>query len=260
MTASVSTTANRALVTGASKGVGRGIALALGRAGYDVAVNYHSDAEGAEQTVAQLQQMGRRAVAVAANVANAAQVAAMFDRAIAELGGLNVLVNNAGVTIWGSIVDLPEEIWDQTIGTNLKGTFLCTQQAARHMIQHDGGRIINIGSGACKRPFPGISAYNASKGGVVMFTQVSAVELGPHGITVNCVAPGAIEIERTRREAPDYAATWAPLTPLRRIGYPDDVGDAVVFFASEQARFITGQILYVDGGLFTQGPWPYGEK
>ncbi|MBI4550894.1 MAG: 3-oxoacyl-ACP reductase FabG [Candidatus Latescibacteria bacterium] len=251
---------NRALVTGASKGVGRGVALALGRAGYDVVVNYHTDAAGAEETVTRLRQMGRRAVAVGANVANAAQVAAMFDRTIADLGGLEVLVNNAGVTIWGSVVEMSEDIWDRTIGTNLKGTFLCTQQAARRMIPHGGGRIINIGSGACKRPFPGVSAYNASKGGVVMFTQVSAVELGPYGITVNCVAPGAIEIERTQQEAPDYAETWAPLTPLRRIGHPDDVGDAVVFLASDQARFITGQMLYVDGGLFSQGPWPYGEK
>ena len=247
----------RALVTGASKGVGRGIALALGQAGYDVAVNYNTDAAGAEETVTQLKEMGSHAMSVGANVGQAEQVTAMFTQAIDELGGLDVLVNNAGVTIFGPVLELSEEMWDATIDTNLKGTFLCTQQAARHMAQHGGGRIINIGSGACSRPFPGISAYNASKGGIQMFTQVTAVELGPHGITVNCVAPGAVEIERTKQEAPDYAETWGPITPLRRVGRPDDVGDTVVFLASEQAKFITGQTLYVDGGLFIQAPWPY---
>jgi NAD(P)-dependent dehydrogenase (short-subunit alcohol dehydrogenase family) len=250
-------TQKRALVTGASKGVGRGIALALGRAGFDVAVNYHTDAAGAQETAEQLQQMGRQAITVGAHVGRRDQVETMFVRVIDELGGLEVLVNNAGVTLWGSVLDMPEEVWDTTVDTNLKGTFLCTQQAARHMVRHGGGRIINIGSGACKRPFPGIAAYNASKGGIHMLTQVSAVELGPYGITVNCLAPGAIEIERTRREAPDYAATWGPLTPLRRIGYPDDVGEAAVFLASDGGRFITGQTIYVDGGLFTQGVWPY---
>ncbi len=148
-------------------------------------------------------------------------------------------------------------MWDDTIATNLKGTFLCTQAAARHMSEHGGGCIVNIGSGACKRPFPGASAYNASKGGIEMFTQVSAVELGPEGITANCVAPGAVEIERTRQEAPDYAETWGPITPMGRVGKPEDVGDSVVYLASYGARFITGQTIFVDGGLFTQAVWPY---
>jgi glucose 1-dehydrogenase/3-oxoacyl-[acyl-carrier protein] reductase len=126
------------------------------------------------------------------------------------------------------------------------------------MRQFGGGRIINIGSGSNKVAFPYLVSYTASKGGIEMLTKVSAVELGPYGITVNCVAPGAIEIERTKREAADYAGTWAPLTPVRRIGYPSDVAGAVCFLASDEASFITGQTLYVDGGLFAQGPWPYG--
>src|SRR6185369_3173931 len=142
------------------------------------------------------------------------------------------------------------------IRTNLKGTILCTQPAARAM-RGRGGAIVNIGSGANSRPFPNLSDYCASKGGVQNLTVVAAVELEPLGIRVNCVAPGAIEIERTRRESPDYAGTWSPLTPLRLIGEVADVADAAVFLASDQARFITGQTLYVDGGLWSQVPWPY---
>ncbi|MBT5876322.1 MAG: 3-oxoacyl-ACP reductase FabG [Candidatus Latescibacteria bacterium] len=249
-----------ALVTGASKGVGRGIALALGKAGYDVAVNYRTDEAGAEDTMKHLVDMGCRAITHGAHVGNRDQVRAMVAKVIDKLGGLDLLVNNAGITLWGPILELSEQVWDDTIETNLKGTFLCTQAAGRHMAEHGGGRIVNIGSGAGKRPFPGASAYNASKGGIEMFTQVSAVELGPRGITVNCVAPGAVEIERTRIESPDYAETWGSVTPMRRVGVTDDVGSAVVFLASEASEFITGQTIYVDGGLFTQAVWPYEKQ
>src|SRR5438093_8414886 len=125
------------------------------------------------------------------------------------------------------------------------------------MARSGRGTIINIGSGTNKVPFPNLVDYTASKGGVELFTRVAAVELGPYGVTVNCVAPKAIEIERTRREAPDYAATWSPLTPLRRIGQVKDVAAALVFLSSQEAAFITDQTIYVHGGLFTQGPWPY---
>ena len=129
------------------------------------------------------------------------------------------------------------------------------------MMDHGlGGSIINIGSGANKRPFPGLVDYCASKGGINQFTQVTAVELGPEKIRVNCVAPGAIEIERTKAEAGDYAGTWGPLTPMRRIGVPEDVAKAVVFLASDAGEFITGQTLYVDGGLLTQTMWPYEKE
>jgi NAD(P)-dependent dehydrogenase (short-subunit alcohol dehydrogenase family) len=120
-----------------------------------------------------------------------------------------------------------------------------------------GGSIVNIGSGANKRPFQGLVDYSASKGGIEQFTQVAAVELGPENIRVNCVAPGAIEIERTKLEVDDYAGTWGPVTPLRRIGTPEDVARAVVFLASPAADFVAGQTIYVDGGLMTQAPWPY---
>jgi len=246
-----------ALVTGASKGIGRGIALELAKRGCDVAINYHSDRAGAEQTAREVEALGRQTLLVGGNVGVLADVANMFQEVLSAFTGLSILVNNAGAQVWKSLLELEETEWDRVINTNLKSVFLCTQRAGRHMKERSGGRIINIGSGCNKIPFPKLVSYTASKGGIEMFTRVSAVELGPYGITVNCVAPGAIEIERTKLEAPDYAGTWAPLAPMRRVGVPRDVASAVCYLASDEAEFITGQTLYVDGGLFTRGPWPY---
>ena len=245
------------LVTGASKGVGKGIALELARRGCDIAVNYNSDRAGAEATVAEIAGLGRRAFAVQADVGDARAVDRMFGEVFERFPRLDILVNNAGTQVWKPLVELEEGEWDRVIATNLKGCFLCTQGAARHMRQNGGGRIVNIGSGCNRYPFPNLVSYTASKGGIEMLTKVAALELGKYGIAVNCVAPGAIEIERTKREAADYAGTWAALTPLRRVGQPLDVARAVAFFAGEAADFITGQTLFVDGGLFTHPIWPY---
>ena len=250
----------RALVTGASKGVGRGIALGLAAAGWDVGVNYHSDSEGAGATVAEIESRGQRAWVLPADVGDSSQVNEMVDRFLQEAGGLDLLVNNAGVQTWAPLLELKEEDWDRTIRTNLKGTFLCMQAAAQVMREAAGGSIINIGSGANKAPFPNLADYCASKGGIETLTTLAAVEFGPLGIRVNCVAPGCIEIERTQEEDPDYAETWSAQTPLRRIGQVNDVADSVVYLASEAAGFITGQTLYVDGGLWSQIPWPYGQN
>jgi NAD(P)-dependent dehydrogenase (short-subunit alcohol dehydrogenase family) len=246
-----------ALVTGASKGIGKGIAIELARRGCDVALNYCSDRAGAETAAAEIRALGRRAIVAQADVAVAADCARLFGETLDAFARLDILVNNAGTQVWKPLVDLEEAEWDRVIATNLKGCFLCTQLAARHMKGNGGGRIVNIGSGCNKTPFPNLAAYTASKGGIEMFTKVAAMELGAYGITVNCVAPGAIEIERTRREATDYAGTWAPLTPLGRIGQPLDVARAVAFFAGEAGDFVTGQTLWVDGGLFTHPAWPY---
>ncbi len=246
-----------ALVTGASKGVGRGIALGLGAAGFDVIVNYHHDEAGAAATAEELRTLGRQSWTIQADVGDGDQVCRMFSQIADEHGRLDVSVNNAGIQTWAPLLELKLADWERTIRTNLTGCFLCTQQAALLMKPRGKGSIINIGSGANKAPFPGLSDYCASKGGIETFTAISAVELGPLGIRVNCVAPGAIEIERTRKESPDYAATWSPITPLRRIGQIEDVSDAVLFFSRENSGFITGQTLYVDGGLWTQSPWPY---
>ncbi|MBM3794415.1 MAG: 3-oxoacyl-ACP reductase FabG [Acidobacteria bacterium] len=247
-----------ALVTGASKGVGKGVALEFARQGADVVVNYNGDRVGAEATVAAVEALGRRAWAVQANVGDAAQVAQMFDEATAAASRLDILVNNAGVQTWKALLELEEREWDRVIDTNLKGCFLCTQAAGRHMKEHgQGGSIINIGSGCNKVAFPKLVDYTASKGGIEQFTKVAACELGPYGIRVNCVAPGAVEIERTKEESGDYAGTWAKLTPLGRVGLPGDIGEAAVFFASALSRFVTGQTLWVDGGLFSKPSWPY---
>ncbi|MEP6540465.1 MAG: 3-oxoacyl-ACP reductase family protein, partial [Bryobacteraceae bacterium] len=241
-----------ALVTGSSKGVGKGIALDLARNGCDVAVNFHSDAGGADQTVAEIAAIGRSAFPVKCNVGVAADVDSMMAAVLARFGKLDILVNNAGVQTWKPLLDLEESEWDRTIDTNLKGCFLCTQRAARHMKDHGGGRIVNIGSGCNKLAFPNLVDYTASKGGIEMFTKVAAAELGKYGITVNCVAPGAVEIERTKHEAGDYAGTWSKLTPLGRVGVPADIGKTVSFLAGSGADFITGQTIWVDGGLFSK--------
>ena len=246
-----------AIVTGASKGVGKGVALQLARHGANVVVNYNSDRNGAEATAVEIRAMGVAAIVVQANVSVAAEVEAMFATVIKEFGRLDILVNNAGVQTWKALLELSEAEWDHVLDTNLKGWFLCTQQAARIMKDHGGGRIINIGSGCNKVAFPRLVNYTASKGGMEQFTKVSAVELGKYGIRVNCVAPGAVEIERTKEEAGDYAGTWAGVTPLGRVGTPMDIGRAVVFFCGELSDFVTGQTLYVDGGLFAKPHWPY---
>jgi NAD(P)-dependent dehydrogenase (short-subunit alcohol dehydrogenase family) len=250
-------TGRHALVTGGGRGVGKGIALALARAGASVAVNYSSSTADAERTVGDVRAVGVDAFAVRADVSVKSDVDRMFAEVTARWPRVDILVNNAGVQTWTPLVDVTEAEWDEVVDTNLKGCFLCTQAAARHMASAGGGAVVNIGSGCNKMPFPRLIAYTASKGGIEMLTKVSAVELGPLGIRVNCVAPGAIDIERTKLESPDYAASWGRVTPLRRVGTPEDVGSAVAFLASDAASFISGQTLWVDGALFSQAVWAY---
>ena len=246
-----------ALVTGASKGIGKGTALELARLGCNVIVNYNSDQAGAQITVAEIQAMGRQAFSIGGDVGDAAAVDAMFKQSYKHFPTLDILVNNAGTQTWKALLDLTEQEWDRVIDTNLKGCFLATQKAAAHMKEQGGGSIINIGSGCNKFAFPMLASYTASKGGMEQFTKVAAVELGRYGIRVNCVAPGAVEIERTKLEASSYADTWAKATPLGRVGQPLDVARTVAFLASDYAGFITGQTIYVDGGLFAKPHWPY---
>jgi NAD(P)-dependent dehydrogenase (short-subunit alcohol dehydrogenase family) len=251
-----------ALVTGASRGIGKEIALELARNGYRVAVNYYNESQSlVDETVAEIRALQAPVqdgvLPVEADIRSGSQVAAMFDRVIGAFGRLDLLVNNAGVQTWKSLLDVTEEEWDLVVDTNLKGCFLCTQQAARFMKDHGGGSIVNLGSGCNKLAFPSLVAYTASKGGIEMFTKEAAVELGRYGIRVNCIAPGSIESERTRTEDPDYAGTWSRLTPLGRVGTAADIAPTVVFLASKGAGFISGQTIWIDGALFTQAPWPY---
>lgn len=246
-----------ALVTGSARGVGQGISLELARAGYRIAVNDLPGPDPGAETVRQVRALGADAHAFTADVRNAADVQRMTDEVVARFGRLDLLVNNAGIQVWKPLLEMTEHDWVSVIETNLKGCFLCTQAAARQMrTQGTGGVIVNIGSGSNKTPFPGLSSYTASKGGIEMFTKVAAVELGEYRIRVNCIAPGAVEIERTRHERDDYAGTFAKITPLGRVGQPADIGKAVVMIAGPDAAFITGQTIWVDGGLFTRPPFP----
>ena len=247
-----------ALVTGASRGIGKEIALELARNGYRVAVNYYNDpASVVEATMTEIRALQPDSFSIQADVRSRRQVAAMFQQAIAAFGHLDLLVNNAGVQTWKPLLEVTEEEWDLVVDTNLKGCFLCTQQAALYMKDHGGGAIVNLGSGCNKLAFPSLVAYTASKGGIEMFTKEAAVELGQYGIRVNCIAPGSIESERTRQEDPDYAGTWSKLTPLGRVGTAADIAPTVVFLSSKGASFISGQTIWVDGALFTRAPWPY---
>jgi NAD(P)-dependent dehydrogenase (short-subunit alcohol dehydrogenase family) len=248
-----------AVVTGASGGIGKAIALELARAGCGVAVNHLDDPAGAAGVVAGIAALGREGFAVQADVSAPAEVRRMFEEVSERFRRLDVLVNNAAVQTAKPLLEVTDDEWDRVIHTNLTGCFLCTRSAGRLMRERGSGAIVNIGSGCCKVPFPGLVAYTASKGGIDMFTKVAAVELGRYGIRVNCVAPGAIEVERTMADDPDYARRWAAVTPLGRIGTPADVARAVVFLASPAASFITGQTLWVDGALFTKPQWPYPE-
>lgn len=246
-----------AVVTGGNDGLGREMVLSLARRGWDVAFNYLTGADRAKTLVEEVEAIGRRVLAHKSDVGIKTDVDA-FYAALDKWGGTpDVLVNNAGVQTWSPLLDLAEEDWDRVIRTNLKGCFLHTQAAARRMAAAGtGGAIVNLGSGCNLLAFPRLVDYTASKGGVEQLTKVAALELGPHGIRVNCVAPGAIETDRTRAEVDDYAGRWSPITPLRRVGTVADVAAAVAWLAGPESAFVSGQTLLVDGGVFSQAVWP----
>jgi NAD(P)-dependent dehydrogenase (short-subunit alcohol dehydrogenase family) len=246
-----------ALVTGSASGIGREIAVQLARDGFKIAVNHLAHPEAAAETLQRIEKVGGSGIALQGDVGNAADVARMFEQLDQVTDQLQVLVNNAAVQTFASLLELREEDFDRTIRTNLKGTFLCTQQAGRRMQKRGRGVIINIGSGANSIPFPKLGDYCASKGGIEMLTKVTAVEFGKFGVRVNCIAPGAIENERTKLESPEYGQTWATITPLGRPGRETDVADMVSFLVSDKASFVSGHTMFVDGGLWSRNQWPY---
>jgi NAD(P)-dependent dehydrogenase (short-subunit alcohol dehydrogenase family) len=244
-------TGKKALVTGGSRGIGRGIALCLAKQGADIAINYVSSKDQAEQVVNEIKNLGRDSFSVQADVSQSQDVRRMFDEIKTKWGKLDILVNNAGILNYAPFEQLTEEQWDKVIDTNLKGQFLCSKNAVSLMAQ--GSRIINIASiasGGVGVGFPNIDHYTASKGGVVALTESMALDLAKKGINVNSVAPGAIETDMTKGSLSDEASKNAFLAriPKGRIGKPEDIGATVAFLASNEADYITGTVLYVDGG------------
>lgn len=248
----------RVFVTGGDSGIGRALVLAFADHGYDVGFSYLRSNPDVDSLVAEVSTRGRKAFGFQSDAGDADEVTQLYLDVEKAMGDApDVLVNNAGIQTWSPLLDLDVADFDRVIRTNLRGCFLNTQTAAKHMIAAGKqGAIINLGSGCNKLGFPNLSDYTASKGGIEQFTKASAMELGPHGIRVNCVAPGAIATERTADETEGYAEKWSALTPLRRVGTPEDIAGPVLFLASQAAGFVTGQTIYVDGGVFSSAPWP----
>lgn len=247
-----------ALVTAGSSAIGRHLVTGLAEAGYAVAFTHLGTPEDAELVLSRVRAQGGKATAMECDASDEAQVAEFHAKA-AEWAGTapSVMVCNAGVQTWAPLVDLSVADWDRVMEVNLRGTFLNTKAAAKAMIAAgQGGSVVTLGSGCNKLAFPNLVSYTASKGGIEQFTKVAAAELGPYGIRVNCIAPGAIATERTALEVPDYAGQWGAITPLRRVGTPQDLIGPLLFFCSDASSFVTGQTLWVDGGVFSEAPWP----
>ncbi|HEY5870768.1 MAG TPA: SDR family NAD(P)-dependent oxidoreductase, partial [Candidatus Tectomicrobia bacterium] len=240
-----------ALVTGAQQGIGKAIALAYGREGASVVVNYLDSQAAAEEIAAQIRALGQRAMPIAGDVAQAADVRRMVE--VGEsLGGIDILVNNAGIFPRVEFLDMTEAQWDEVLNVNLKGTFLCTQAVAQKLVERGrGGAVINLASSAAFRSSPRGVHYVASKAGIVGVTRATALELAPYRVRVNAIAPGTTDTAQPRYGMSEEELQAAGRqVPLGRMGTPEDVADLAVFLASEAARHITGQTLHVNGGQY----------
>ncbi len=238
-----------AVVTGASRGIGRAIALELAARGAAVVVNYHHSAEAARQVVEQITAAGGQAAAFQADVSDFDQAQALIKFAIQTFGKIHILVNNAGITRDKLIMMMREEDWDAVLNANLKSTFNCSKAAVRPMMRQRYGRIINIASVAGQMGNAGQTNYSASKAGQIGFTKALAREVASRNITVNAIAPGFVDTEILDSVPEDMLAAALQLVPLGRKGLPEEIAYAVAFLASDQAAYITGQVLGVDGGM-----------
>lgn len=248
-----------ALVTGSSQGIGRGIATRFAQEGADVVINYNRTPGGAQEVLREVEAIGRRGLIVQADMGNINEIRKLISTAVEHFGHLDILVNNAGVETHAPFWEVKEEDYDKVLNINLKGVFFTTQAMVQHLMQtKQQGKIINISSVHEELPFPNFTAYCASKGGLKMFTRNLAVELGPLGITINSIAPGAIEtpINTKLLNDPKKLNSLLGQIPLARLGKPKDVAGVAVFLASEDADYVTGSTYYVDGGL----TWFYQEQ
>ena len=240
------------LVTGASRGIGAAIAIGLAKRGYDVALNdIESQAYELECVARRIKEMGRRSEIIFADVSNKSEVEAMVSHALNAFGQIDAVVNNAGILIAGAVDGLPESTWDKVMDVNAKGSFLVTQALLPSMKARGYGRIVNIASIGGKHGAPEQAHYSASKAAVMGYSRVLAQEVGAQGITVNCVCPGIIltDMGRVNLDDPAVSESWKARTAMARIGRPEDIVGPVAFFASDDASFVTGQTLNVDGGI-----------
>lgn len=238
-----------AFVTGASRGIGKAIALTLAEAGADVAVNYAGNVASAEAVAEEIRAMGRKAILIQGDVSQTEVAAAMLDQVVAEFGRCDILVNNAGITRDGLLMRMKEEDWDAVLNTNLKGVYNCTKAAIKYMMKQKSGRIVNISSVVGVMGNAGQANYAAAKAGCIGFTKSVAKEVASRGITVNAVAPGFIATDMTSVLPEKVLEEMTSGIPLKRAGQPIDVAKAVLFLVSDDAAYITGQTLHVDGGM-----------
>lgn len=248
-----------ALVTGSSQGIGRGIATRFAQEGADVVINYNRTPGGAQEVLSEVEAAGRRGLIVQADIGNVNEIRKLITTAVEHFDHLDILVNNAGVETHAPFWEVKEEDYDKVLNINLKGVFFATQAMVQYLMQTKRqGKVINISSVHEELPFPNFTAYCASKGGLKMFTRNLAVELGPLGITINSIAPGAIEtpINAKLLNDPKKLHSLLGQIPLARLGKPKDVAGIAVFLASDDADYVTGSTYYVDGGL----TWFYQEQ
>ena len=242
-------TGKTAVVTGGSRGIGRAICLELARGRANVMLCYAGNEDVARETAAECEKLGAKALAVRCNVADSAQVQALMDTAVKTFGGIHILINNAGITRDQLMMMMKEDAWDQVLDTNLKGAFLTMKAVARTMMKQRYGRIVNLSSVVGLHGNAGQVNYAASKAGVIGMTKSLAKELASRGVTVNAVAPGFIDTDMTAALPQAARDALLPTIPTQRLGAAEEVAQAVAFLASDQAAYITGQVLAVDGGM-----------
>ena len=245
-----------ALITGASKGIGRAIAIGFAGEGADVVLNYNSDETGASAAAAEIEKLGRRCWLVQGDIRSIPDIRRMFDFVHATTGRLDVLVNNAGITGWTPLFDTTPEQWDLVFETNLRGTFFCSLEAARIMRAQGGGAIVNVSTNCAQLAVKNLVAYASSKGGIHAMTKQLGAELAPYNIRINTFAPGPTKVARNLGDDPDYDRHWGMMVPMKRTAEAEEMVGPAVFLASDDSSYMTGQTFFVDGGWNTTGRVP----